>query len=110
MDINYKSNKLKKQLTEPKHISKAFGQMARKVRQRIEELKACEDLSVMKSFPGANCHELSGKRNGQLAVNISENYRLIFEPLHDPTPLKDDGGLAWNGVNSIRILEIEDYH
>ena len=110
MDIAYQSKKLKKQLTQPKELIKSFGQMARKVNQRIEELKAATTLSVMQTIPAARCHELTGNRKGQLAVQVSVNYRLIFEPNHEPIPAKVDGGLDWEAVTAITIIDIEDYH
>jgi len=57
-----------------------------------------------------NCHELTGDRKGELAVDVSANYRMIFEPDHDPIPKKEDGGLNWEEVTKIQINEIEDYH
>lgn len=110
MKISYKNNKLEKQFTQPKELIKAFGQMSRKVNQRLEELKSADNLSIMRSFPAARCHELTGNRKDQLAIDISGNYRVIFEPDHDPYPLKEDGGLNWELVLAIRILEIDDYH
>lgn len=110
MEISYGSNKLEKQLTQPRELAKTFGHMARKVSQRHEELKSADLLSVMRLFPAANCHELTGDRKGQLAVTISGNYRMIFEPNHNPIPQKEDGGLDWQAVASIIILEITDYH
>lgn len=110
MEISYCSNKLEKQLTKPRELAKAFGQMARKVSQRHEELKSADSLSVLRLFPAANCHELTGDRKGQLAVSISGNYRIIFEPNHSPIPVKEDGGLDWQSVTAITILEITDYH
>ncbi len=110
MEIVFKTNKLKKQLTVSKDLLKTLGQRAKKVNQRIEELKAAENLSIMGLIPAAKCHELKGNRKGQLAVKVSDNYRLIFEPNHDPTPRKEDGGLNWEQITVIKILEIKDYH
>ncbi len=110
MEISYSSNKLQKQLTQARELVAAFGQMARKVSQRHEELKSADTLSIMKLFPAAYCHELTGDRKGTLAVKVSGNYRMIFEPNHDPIPHKEDGGLDWEKVTSITILEITDYH
>lgn len=89
---------------------KSYGQMAKKINQRMEELKAADDLFIMKHFPAARCHELVGNRKGQLAVDISGNYRMIFEPVDDPPPMNEDGSLDWKEVISIRVIEIEDYH
>lgn len=110
MELSYKNNKLKKQLTQPKHMAKAFGQLARRIDQRMEDLKAADTLEGMRLIPGARCHELSGKRKGELAVDVSGNYRLIFKPDHDPLPEKEDGVLNWEEVTAIRILEVDDYH
>ncbi len=110
MKINFKSNKLKKQLTIPKEMVKAFGQMAKMINQRMKELKAAENLGVMRTIPAAKCHELTQNRKGQLAVKVSGNYRLIFIPDHDPVPSNDDGGMDWTSITIIEVIEIDDYH
>lgn len=110
VEITYSSNKLKKQLTDPKETARSFGQLARKINQRHEELKSADDLSIMRLFPAAFCHELTGDKKGCLAVKVSGNYRLIFQPNHDPFPCKEDGGLHWEEVTAITIIEIDDYH
>ena len=110
MEIKYKSNKLEKNLTIPREISRIYGNMAKLVNQRMKELLASRNLFVLGTLPGPNCHELKGKRMGELAVDISGNWRLIFEPNHDPLPLKADGGLDWQQVTSIKIIEVTDYH
>lgn len=110
MEIRYKNRKLEKQLTDPKEMLKSFGQLARKMNQRIKELTDADNLAIMRTLPAARCHELSGNRKGELAVDVSGNYRLIFEPMNEPVPLKDDGGLNWDEVTIIQINEIEDYH
>jgi proteic killer suppression protein len=110
VEIIYKSRKLEKQLTDPTEMLKSFGHLARKVNQRLKDLADVDNLAVMSNIPAARCHELTGNRKGELAVEVSGNYRMIFEPNHDPIPKKDDGGLNWEEVTKIRINEIEDYH
>lgn len=110
MDIKFKSNKLEKSLTIPREISRTYGIMAKLVNQRMKEFQASQNLYVFGKLPGPGCHELKGIRKGQLAVIISGNWRIIFEPNHDPIPLKVDGGLDWQQVTSIKILEVADYH
>jgi proteic killer suppression protein len=77
---------------------------------RLKNLKDVDNLAMMRTIAAARCHELSGKRKGELAVDVSGNYRMIFRPLHDPMPKKEDGGLNWEEVFKIQIIEIEDYH
>jgi proteic killer suppression protein len=61
-------------------------------------------------MPAAGCHELVGQRKGEFAIPVSNNYRLIFKPYHDPVIRKSDGGIDWTKVSSIQIIGIEDYH
>lgn len=110
MEISYKNRKLEKQLTDPREMAKSFGQLARKVNQRLKDLTDSDTLAIMRTISAARCHELTGDRKGELAVYVSGNYRMIFEPNHDPKPKKEDGGLNWEEVTKIQINEIEDYH
>lgn len=110
MVINFNTRKLEKELTDSKQLLKRYGQLAKKINQRMAELRAADTLAVMATLPQARCHELQGGRKGQFAVDISVNYRLIFKPDHDPVPTKDDGGIDWNSITIISIEEIDDYH
>jgi plasmid maintenance system killer protein len=110
LEISYKSKKLEKQLTDPKAMTKAFGLLARKVNQRLKDLADADNLSIIKYIPAARCHELTGDRKGELAVDVSGNFRMIFKPKHVPIPRKEDGGLNWEEVTNIQIIAIEDYH
>jgi plasmid maintenance system killer protein len=108
--INFKSKKMEKQLTIPKETQKTYGQMAKKVIQRMKELKAADTLAVMRTIPTAKCHELHQDRKGQLAVTISGNYRIIFIPDHEPIPSNQDGGMDWQSITIIEVIEVVDYH
>jgi len=110
VEISYKSRKLEKQLTDPREMVKSFGQLAVKIKMRLKNLTDADNLAIMRTIPAARCHELTGDHKGELAVDVSGNYRLLFEPSHDPIPKKDDGGLNWGEVTKIQINEIEDYH
>ena len=83
---------------------------AASLKQRIAELKAAETLEDMRSLPAARCHELSQNRDGQLAVNLIHPKRLIFEPDDNPVLKKPNGGLDWENVTRITVLEVVDYH
>ncbi len=83
---------------------------AKLLRSRLEDLIAAPTLEYMRNISQARCHELKGNRAGQLAVDLKQPKRLIFEVLDDPIPMLPSGGLDWASVGSIRILEITDYH
>lgn len=111
MRIRYKSRKLEKTVDSPKNILKHYGTRAKQVKQRLDEIKASENLAVLYKISRANCHLLTGDRKGQLAVDISGNHRIIFLPDHDPVPELEDGGYNRNAITDILIVSIgEDYH
>jgi proteic killer suppression protein len=84
--------------------------MALLIQQRLSELADVETLSVMRSIPGANCHELRQNLKGHLAVTLVHPDRLVFKPNDDPIPRKPDGGLDWEQVRAVLIVGIGDYH
>ncbi len=108
--LSFKTRKLEKQLTDPAMMQKKFGQMAKKVNQRMKELRAAENLEDLMSIPAARCHLLHGDKKDCYAVDISGNHRLIFEPDHHPLPRKDDNSVNHLKITDIRILNTEDYH
>ena len=101
----------RKACLDEKSMKKAFGERrAKALKKRLDDLDAAITLSDMRYLPG-HCHELLGDRKGQLAMDLDQPYRLIFEPADDPVPTREDGGLEWTQVRVIRILEIGvDYH
>jgi plasmid maintenance system killer protein len=112
MNIDYKTNKLAKQLTNALAIKKAFGTMAKNVQQRMDDMRDAPTLAALQKIPSARCHALTGNRNGEWAVNISVNHRLIFTINHDEMPVQENDINSINTilVTDIRIEEIEDYH
>ena len=84
--------------------------MARKLKQRMAELKAAEALSDISHLPPPRCHELTGNRAGQFSVDLEHPYRLLFLPADDPIPYREDGGIDLLLVQEIEIIKIEDTH
>ena len=91
-------------------MQKSFGTLAKKVNQRMKEIEASKNLEILKMIPAARCHELKGDRKGEFSLDISGNYRIIFEPDHNPIPVKDDKSIDWIRITDIKILRTEDYH
>lgn len=110
MDINFKSNKLKKQLSNASEIKRHFGTNAKKISSRLADIEAADNLEILIQIPAANCHPLTGNMRGRWAVNVSPNYRLIFEIMNHPIPIIRNNEIDLKLVDSIRILKIEDYH
>jgi plasmid maintenance system killer protein len=110
LDIVFRTKKLQKSCSDQKAMVKNWGpDQAKRLRRRLDDLRAAENLSLMMELPG-RCHELKGDHQGQLSLDLVHPYRLIFEPAHDPVPEKEDGGLDWTEVTGVRILGVEDTH
>ena len=113
MDITFATTKLKKELNEEKAMIKAHGPLrTKKLKIVLAMLRAAPSLAVFAPPMSAphRCHELTGDRKGQLTVDLDHPYRLIFRVLHDPLPMRLEGGLDWKQVTAIEIIEIEDTH
>ena len=111
MEYSFGNSKLSRHLGDYSQTVKAYGMpMAKRIHQRLQEFLSATNLEDIRSLPAPNCHELKGKEDGLLAVDISGNFRLIFTPTNYPKPVKPDGGLDWSGVTEIQIIEIRDYH
>lgn len=90
-------------------VKKEGGIRAKKIRQRLDDLRAADNLEQMRSLPG-RCHELSENRKGQLSLDLDHPWRLIFVPADDPPAVKPDGGIDWKNVTIIEVIGIEDTH
>ncbi len=110
MNIDFKNNRIRKALSDAREIQKAFGNMAKKVSQRMEQLRAAPTLADMQTYQAARCHELKGERKGEWAVDISVNHRMIFEINQHPVPVNKDGSVNTSKVTDIMIIETTDYH
>ncbi|MGB0385634.1 MAG: killer suppression protein [Ardenticatenaceae bacterium] len=91
-------------------VRKYGKRQAKEIENRIEDITSAKTLAEMSPFPPTRCHELVNNRAGQLSLDLKHPYRLIIEPVHEPIPLKDDGGLDWSRVTKIRIIGVEDTH
>ena len=111
MQIFFRIKKLQKICSSEKEMLRSFGaSRARKLQQRLMELRAADNLSQISHLPPPRCHELSGNRQGQFSVDLDHPYRLLFIPTNDPVPRTEDGGLDLQQVTEIEILEIADTH
>ncbi len=78
--------------------------------RRLQFLRSAPTLADVPQKPPERCHELSGDRKGEFAMDLKHPYRLIFRPYHDPVPRKEDSGIDLNKITKIEIFTIEDYH
>lgn len=111
MIITFKTKKLKRIFDSKRNILKVYGEVRGKTLiNRMVVLRAATCLKEVPVKKPDRRHKLSHNRKGQFAVDITGNYRLVFEPNNNPLPLRKDGGLDIKRITEIKILEVEDYH
>ena len=71
-----------------------FQSFERQARKRLMVLHAAPSLEALMLNPGNKFHSLGGKRKGQYAVSINEQWRICFE---------------WRDGNAYQV-QIIDYH
>ena len=111
MEITFQSNKLQKIFSSPSSLLRSYGvDRGKAIKRRISFIRSAQNLAEIPSEPPTRRHQLLGEKKGQFALDISKNYRLVFEPNHKPLPKNKDGGLDLTRITSIKILRVEDYH
>ena len=104
MEVMFKTPKMKRICEEHKKLQVQYGQQAKIIIQRINELIAADHLYDIFALPQTGFHKLTGNYKDCFTVNLKHPFRMIF--------------IARNGVmsdlksiNSIEITEIcTNYH
>ena len=110
MEILFASQKLKRLCESEKELRRAYGsEGAKKTMGRLSDLRAAGTLEDMRNLPG-RIHELTGDRDGQLAIDLAGGRRLIIEPSNGWPAEKEEGIYVWTTIDSVTVLEISDYH
>lgn len=111
MDILFADHKLGKICNDFRQSQKFHGEKrARKLRQRLDELRAADYLSDISHLPPPRMHQLTGARAGQFSVDLDHPYRLIFTVANEPIPQKEAGGIDLSKVTAVLIHGVEDTH
>lgn len=111
MEISFKTKRLMKVCNDWNKTIRHFGEKQGKIlRRRLDDLRAADNLEVMRAPGLGRPEELTQNRKGQISLMLDGPNRLILKPDHSPLPCKDDGGLDWKKVTAVTIIEIVDYH
>ena len=111
MDVRFGNNRLKRLFDDEARIIREYGERrALLLMTRLTVLENADTLFDVSSRPPERRHQLTGNRDEQFAVAIDRQYRLVFEPDHDPIPRRPDGGIDIGRVTAIVIVEVADYH
>ena len=108
MQITYASKTIQRLCEEDKHQRKQLGEKrAKRLKNFLNELRAVQNVSQLQL---GRPHPLTGDRAGQFSVDLDGPMRLLFDPAELPPPTLPSGGIDWQQVSSVRLLEIGDTH
>jgi len=108
MQITYATKAIQRLCEEEKHQLKQLGtKRAKRLKNRLSELRAVQNVSQLQL---GRPHALTEDRAGQYSVDLDGPMRLLFEPTDQPPPTLAAGGIDWQQVTSVRLLEIGDTH
>lgn len=106
MQLEINDNRLKKIINDPNKLIKKVGlEMAKKMHQRFNELRASSNFKQYLDNGIGRPHPLTGKLYNLFGISLNKNYRLIVEPLID--------GLDVESLHECKKIEIKgvmDYH
>lgn len=109
MDLTYKTDKLKNFCENPNYkneLTKKYGaDVAKRLPQRIKELKSFNTLNDVPTNPPYRRHKLSGNRNGEFAINITAQYRLVFRHKDNNIMIED-----LREIKKIEIMEVSKHY
>jgi proteic killer suppression protein len=109
--LSFKNKGLEKEFCDIKLLRRRWGEEQSKlIARRLGELRAADNLEVIRTLPQLRAHELKGNRAGQISLDVKQPYRLLIVPDHEETPRKQDGGLDWQEITKVKILGVEDTH
>ncbi len=109
MKIFYKTKKLAKVLNSSKLIDKNFGNSAKKLKRRLDDMAMADNLKELMQLPGRH-HQLTGNRKGQFACDLEHPFRLVYEPANEPLPKDENEDLIYSEITIVEIIEVTDYH
>jgi len=110
VEISFVNRKTQRLCESEKELQKALGKAgAKKAIRRLSDLRAAATLEDMRNLPGRT-HELTGDRDGQLAIELADGFRLIVAPTDGWPTEKKEGAHVWAEIEAVQVLEITDYH
>lgn len=97
MEIDYKSNVLKRICEDASFAQKKHGEkMAEAIQRCIDIIHSVDSVETLVQYRLGKCHALTGDRKSQYAMTLVQPYRLVFEKHAERI--------------MVRIIEIVDYH
>lgn len=108
MYITYINGQIRRLCEDVAYARKKLGpRCSRLLLIRMTDMSAANNLAILRTVPGAHCHNLSGDRHGQYSLYLEHPKRLIIRPTDGIDEL---GVINESLVTEVLVVEIIDYH
>lgn len=106
MEIEFDNSKVQALFTDYNKMQKKVGlELTKKIKQRIDQVKAFDNFFDVLNYGLGNPHLLEGNKKGLCAIIIDKNKRLIIKPIVDNLSAE-----SLKVCRKIIIKGVEDYH
>ncbi len=110
MEVTFANGKLARLCSSESLMIRELGpEAARRLGRRLQQLEAAASLAEFRHLPQVRAHQLVGDRDEQISVDLDHPRRLILEAT-EPVPRAPDGGLDWEAITSVVVIEVADTH
>jgi proteic killer suppression protein len=88
-----------------------FGpDLSRRLRSRLTELDQAASMAEVMLLPHVRAKQRVADREDQISCDLDQLRCLIVEFDHYPVPRLAGGGLDWESITSVRVLEVANSH
>ena len=84
------------------------AEKARRLAQRLQELRAIDTLEDLKALPGILYRELDGADAGELALDVAPGCRLVFRPARELIVGSVSKRTDRERVNGLVVVAVQD--
>ncbi len=108
MLLAFHSASLRKVCENEQHAKEELGEAVGKaLRHRLADMIAATSVS---DLVAGRPREHAGNPSGQMAVDLCDNYCIVFKANHTKNPVTETGSTDWKRVSRIKILRIGREH
>jgi len=91
-----------------KMLTRLGAEKARRLAQRLQELRAIDTLEDLKALPGIVYKELDGADVGDLALDVAFGCRLVFRPARELIVGSASRWTDCKRVNGLVVVAVQD--
>lgn len=110
MIIGYSNKKVEKICQNDKYAKKELGKkIQEKLYQRLDWLSAAPNLSIFNTiYKTLRMHKLTGNKDGMYALDIDQQYRIIFYPCDEEG--YPDHSSDFKAISVVMIEEVSKHY